>query len=216
MAVFGAFGKMPGLGDFFRFGVAADFVAGWDVWLQSGILAARAALAGRWDDCYLSAPIWRFTLAPGLAGAEAAQGVLMASVDQAGRQFPLTLVRALPDGVDPVAAHLSAGAQFDALEKVALSALDQDLSAASLKERLSPIPASNALEASDGAAAPGFLWLRASDPAPALAAMLAGREFPRPAVFSALMPGGQCLFLSAGMPPAARFAQLIDPAGLQP
>jgi type VI secretion system protein ImpM len=33
-AAFGAFGKMPSLGDFFRFGLPADFVSAWDDWLQ--------------------------------------------------------------------------------------------------------------------------------------------------------------------------------------
>ena len=44
-ATIGAFGKIPGLGDFVRFGLPADFVSAWDVWLQEGLASARAELA---------------------------------------------------------------------------------------------------------------------------------------------------------------------------
>ena len=39
----------------------------------------------------MMAPIWRFALAPGVAGPLPMLGVMMPSVDRVGRQFPLTL-----------------------------------------------------------------------------------------------------------------------------
>ncbi len=93
---FAAFGKMPALGDFFRLNPPPGFVPVWDAWLQAGLLAARAQLGDRWDACYMSAPIWRFSLAAGLAGPAPLLGVMMPSVDRVGRQFPLTLVVPVP------------------------------------------------------------------------------------------------------------------------
>jgi type VI secretion system ImpM family protein len=93
---FAAFGKIPALGDFFRLNPPPGFVPVWDSWLQAGLLAAHAQLGDRWDACYMSAPIWRFSLAAGLAGPAPLLGVMMPSVDRVGRQFPLTLVVPVP------------------------------------------------------------------------------------------------------------------------
>lgn len=122
---FGIFGKIPSLGDFLRLGLPDGFAKIWDDWLQTEITAAKAAWTGDWDDVYLSAPIWRFTLPPGQAGAQAVSGILMASVDRVGRQFPLTIVAA-HGGDDLALIHFANRAIFEHLEDVALAALDQD------------------------------------------------------------------------------------------
>ena len=44
MAGFGAFGKMPALGDFFRLGVAPDVVPPWDAWLRLSTMAPVACI----------------------------------------------------------------------------------------------------------------------------------------------------------------------------
>ncbi len=209
---YGAFGKIPALGDFFRFGLAPDFVACWDRWLQAGIQAARAELGPGWQRAYMSAPIWRFTLAAGLAGEAAVEGVLMASVDRVGRHFPLTLARALPAGTDTVALHLAAGEGFAALEAVALAALEDGFGPEELRAGLAAIPAAPPgcakVMSRDQA---GYVSLRAADMAPALAALLARQRFARPACFTALLPGGEALILTGGLPEAGRFAGLIAP-----
>jgi type VI secretion system protein ImpM len=137
---FGTFGKIPSLGDFFRAELPAVFVDAWDRWLQEGMLAARGALGARWQDAYFGAPLWRFTLAPGLAGPAAMTGVMMMSVDRVGRQFPLTLAAALPDGADLALHHLGAEAVFDALEAAALEALDDRSTRDALLARLAAVP----------------------------------------------------------------------------
>ena len=68
---FGAAGKLPDLGDFLRLNLPADFISAWDAWLQVALVAGKDALGERWDDCYMSAPIWRFSLPAGFAGARA-------------------------------------------------------------------------------------------------------------------------------------------------
>lgn len=121
---FGAFGKMPALGDFFHMNAPAGFVRVWDDWLQGAMLTASQASGDAWDALYMSAPIWRFTLPAGLAGPGKIIGVLMPSVDRVGRRFPLVLMAPV-DREGPAALdHLLSDPTFDALEDVALSALD--------------------------------------------------------------------------------------------
>lgn len=194
MAGFGAFGKMPSLGDFFRLSVPPGFADPWDAWLQDGLLAARASLGDRWQACFFSAPIWRFTLAPGLAGP-AVQGVLMPSVDRVGRQFPLTLVGSLdPWQADLAAAHLATDGVFAALEEIALDALDDAMTREGLSERLqaiSPLPPSATAER--------------------LAARIAAQQGQgATSIWTANLPGDTRLFMHNGLPPPARMADFYD------
>lgn len=140
MAGFGAFGKMPSLGDFFRVGLPNSFVEPWDRWLQTGIRSVRAELNNQWNECFMSAPIWRFTLGAGLAGPTAMMGVLMPSVDRVGRQFPLTLAMPMPHLSEIPLAHFNATAQFEHLERVALGALEDGFTREMLMGRLVQVP----------------------------------------------------------------------------
>lgn len=121
---------MPGLGDFFRIALPTAFTRPWDSWLQRSLGDARAALGARWQDAYMSAPIWRFSLAGGLAG-HAVSGVLMPSVDRVGRMFPLT--------VAGQGAPLTART-FAALEDIALATLEGDVTRDALAEALAQVP----------------------------------------------------------------------------
>ena len=64
-ASFGAFGKIPAMGDFFRLNLAQGFVEAWDEWLQAAMIDARARLGPAWTERYMTAPIWRFAVPPG-------------------------------------------------------------------------------------------------------------------------------------------------------
>ncbi len=135
-----AFGKMPSVGDFFRLGAPQDFVAAWDPWVQSAMLGGQTALGPDWDTHYMSAPIWRFTLCPGLAGARAWTGIVMPSVDRVGRRFPLTLLSQL-DAPDAAACHFANDAFFDRVEDLALAALEDDMTRDRLEADLAALPA---------------------------------------------------------------------------
>ena len=136
--VWGAFGKMPALGDFFRMGVAADFVSAWDAWLQSMILGGKSALGEAWTEAYFSAPLWRFALAPGVAGTSGVAGVLMPSVDRVGRQFPLSLVVQ----VQGAPLDLLSGSRdlWAAVEHLALDCLEDEMTRDMLEARLAVLP----------------------------------------------------------------------------
>jgi len=211
MAGFGAFGKIAALGDFFRLEVPGSFVTPWDDWLQRTILAARQALGGGWDDCYLSAPIWRFTLSAGLAGPNPALGVMMPSVDRVGRQFPLTLVHATDPGLDPQRAHFQADALFHDLEALALETLDE-LPRDTLGERLAAL-SWQGRAAAEIFAGPGALLLTAAAEAellPDLAASLLKRDFRAPSLWSTETADGPRMMICEGLPAGAQALGLFD------
>jgi type VI secretion system protein ImpM len=124
----GFYGKIPSEGDFVTRRLPWEFTSAWDDWLQQGMLASREALGARWLALYLSAPIWRFQLAPGVCGPQGWRGLFFASVDRVGRYFPLTLAFVEPPGATPSLQALSdAEEAWRGLEDAALQALTPTL-----------------------------------------------------------------------------------------
>lgn len=187
MGGFGAYGKIPALGDFFRIDLPPGFTDPWDRWLQAALSQGRSALGDRWMECYMAAPIWRFTLSAGLAGPEAAQGVVMPSVDRVGRLFPLTLAMLLPGMPAPGSLHSAATPAFEALEEIALDALDDGMTREDLARRLRDVePPPMATQG--GTTLPGSLW-------------------------SAVLDDGVARFAATRLPTAAQVAEMFDPPG---
>ncbi len=122
---FGAYGKMPTQGDFFRLDLPSAIVTSWDAWLQRSLPGARIGLGDRWQECYFSAPIWRFSVPAGIVGPRAVMGVLMPSVDRVGRAFPLTLLGPTVEQAATPQGHLATTPVFEALELIALDALEE-------------------------------------------------------------------------------------------
>lgn len=212
-ATFGAFGKIPSMGDFFRIGLPSAFVDPWDGWLQGAMVEARGILGARWQDCYLSAPIWRFALSAGLAGPLPVVGVLMPSIDRVGRQFPLTLAQQVPVNVSALRLHMTVEPIFHDLEALALDALDDAFTRDDLAARLvlvSPVPRQTPVPVRER---PGVMTMTEggfdglqSD----LLAHLARRAFRAPSVWSASVEGGTRLMLADGLPGAAQPVGLFD------
>jgi type VI secretion system protein ImpM len=123
----GFFGKLPNLGDFVTRRLPVEFVQAWDRWLQESLAESRAQLGEAWLDTYLTSPLWRFVLTPGVAGQLGWAGVLMPSVDRVGRYFPLTLACPLEIGVDPLRL-LCDPDWFERAEAVMLSGLEDSCS----------------------------------------------------------------------------------------
>jgi type VI secretion system protein ImpM len=132
----GAFGKVTVKGDFFTRDLPKSFVAPWDSWLSQVIAGSQDLLGDAWAQCYLEAPIWRFALAPGLAGPRPVVGILMPSVDRVGRYFPLTLAHLLGYGAPLTRAILEGVSWFHELENIALSSLEDDFDFARFEARL--------------------------------------------------------------------------------
>jgi type VI secretion system protein ImpM len=121
----GWYGKLPSLGDFASRRLGGDFISAWDAWLQEVIQATRSSSCEDWLDYYLTMPIWRFVLLPGLIGSNGWAGVFMPSVDRVGRQFPLTLVAAISSYTAVAHAVFHGAEWFEGLEATALSVLDR-------------------------------------------------------------------------------------------
>jgi len=120
--VVGFFGKLPARGDFVRVGLPRDFTDRWDEWLQSVLAGSRALMGEAWLPAFLEAPVWRFALPAGMCGACAVLGLMLPSVDRAGRYFPLTFA-ALHGGVGETA---QGDAWLDRCEAIGRDALERD------------------------------------------------------------------------------------------
>ncbi len=144
--VTGCFGKLPARGDFLLRGLPRSFADPWHGWLADGLQRSRDAMGAGWLPAYLNAPIWRFALAAGVCGPQPAVGVLMASVDKAGRYFPLT-VAALPTALPPegVQGDAVGAAWFDAADELAFGALAADLDVEDFAGRVTALAAPPAL-----------------------------------------------------------------------
>ncbi|MGB5556679.1 MAG: type VI secretion system-associated protein TagF [Paracoccaceae bacterium] len=209
VAGFGAFGKIPSLGDFFRLDLPHGFVEPWDNWLQAAIVSARDKLGEAWNARYLSAPIWRFSLPPGQAGPQAVSGVLMASVDRVGRQFPLTLA-APHDEEDVAAVHFCNIPAFETLETVALQALDDSMTRDALQSRLESValrpPGSITTVLHPG----GSSWQSDGPMVPVLAAQKIAVRPRSCGVWSTSLEGDHRIMLCDGLPNAGQVAGLFD------
>jgi type VI secretion system protein ImpM len=120
--VVGFFGKLPARGDFVRVGLPRDFTDRWDEWLQSVLAGSRALMGEAWLPAFLEAPVWRFALPAGMCGERAVLGLMLPSVDRAGRYFPLTFA-ALHGGVRETA---QGDAWLDRCEAIGRDALERD------------------------------------------------------------------------------------------
>lgn len=207
---FGAFGKIPAVGDFLRLSPPTGFVTAWDAWLQRAMLAAQTALGPAWDDYYMSAPIWRFGLSAGLAGTHKTIGVLMPSVDRVGRRFPLTLMTAVAMPGPVSADHFRAVALFEALEELALDALEDDMSRENLEQRLQAIAPHIAQTPSTMCRVGQSLVMSQENILPDLAAEYVGREWRRPSLWSAQVGDAERLLVCDGLPEGAHAQGLFQ------
>jgi type VI secretion system protein ImpM len=187
MADCGFYGKLPSQGDFVSRRLPWEFTSVWDDWLQQGLQASRAALGPRWLEVYLSAPVWRFQVAPGVCGPQGWRGLFFASVDRVGRYFPLTLAVADAAADRPALATLSGGeAQWLAAEDCALAALDPKLAIDAFDLDVQRLELPPAAAPDDAAGAPAFcLYTIGSETIPPRGHAFAA--LPPPAQFAALL-----------------------------
>ena len=90
-SVAGWFGKIPAVGDFATRRLPLSFVEPWDDWLSSELAELRAQWDDQWSARFRQAPTLCFAIDAGVVDAHAWQGVIVASHDRVGREFPLTL-----------------------------------------------------------------------------------------------------------------------------
>ncbi len=202
---FGVFGKIPGMGDFLRLDLPASFLGPWDDWLQRSIVAVRDTLGQGWDAAYMSAPIWRFTLPAQAAGPAAVSGIMMPSVDRVGRQYPLTLA-CTHDAAGTAMIHFANRTVFEALENIALAALEDDFTRDSLTAALKAVtliePAAASLR--------GPPYVTALPAAQIIAAEAITRRHGDSALWSACLDGDHRLMAVPGLPAGAELTAMFD------
>ncbi|MCC6212047.1 MAG: type VI secretion system-associated protein TagF [Burkholderiales bacterium] len=123
----GWYGKLPCSGDFVTRRLPTAFIEAWDAWLNVMITGSRERLGVAWREAFLSAPAWRFALAPGVIGLQGWAGLIVPSVDSVGRYFPLTVASGLSSAsMDPVATLVRAHQWYAEVEPVVNVALSTD------------------------------------------------------------------------------------------
>ena len=130
----GFFGKLPARGDFLSRRLPASVAAAWERWLQQLTATVRESGERGWQDAWLTAPLWHFTLGRNLAAPYGAAGVLLASADRVGRLFPFTLIGAAAAGSATDAAAWSREA-----EALAMAALADDFDPSILDSALAAL-----------------------------------------------------------------------------
>ena len=231
----GLYGKLPSHGDFLRRRVSDGFVGAWDSWLQQSVAASHEALAERWLDIYLTSPVWRFAVAPGVLGRGPVAGVMTPSVDRVGRYFPLAVVTEgpweLPRPPGPLSIAVRGAHWFDAIDQLLLETVgaevpdfdrfdDRVARSAGLLEPLTR-PEAIAPDDADARAAVGdggawCLPLASADSLATLAVQLAGARLE--AVNEPLMLWwtdgstlvAPCCLVTRGLPDPRAFASFLD------
>jgi type VI secretion system protein ImpM len=123
----GWYGKLPVNGDFVTRRLPAAFIEPWDTWLNAMLAGSRERLGAGWRAAFLSAPAWRFVLAPGVIGLQGWAGLIVPSVDSVGRYFPLTVASGLTArSIDPVATLVRAHNWYAEVEPVVSIALSPE------------------------------------------------------------------------------------------
>ncbi|MEP7455525.1 type VI secretion system-associated protein TagF [Phyllobacterium sp. SB3] len=135
----GYFGKIPSKGDFVSRRLDRNVRAQFDQWLQSALQASQETLAGEWLELYLNAPIWRFYLEAEICGPYPVVGMMIPSVDKAGRYFPFVVAAQIPDFALSVAAVGQTDEWLQSLESLILSVLDDDFDLDFFDHRLAKI-----------------------------------------------------------------------------
>ncbi|HZE59582.1 MAG TPA: type VI secretion system-associated protein TagF [Burkholderiales bacterium] len=222
----GWYGKIPGTGDFITRRMPPAFSESWDRWLQAAIAGSRDRLGGRWRDTFLSMPIWRFVLSPGMLTPNAWAGIMAPSVDAVGRYFPLAVASALPSAsLDVVGTLMAAEPWFDEIETIALSAIAPAADSAVIDAAIVQKPfRTEWLRFPEGrddtvpirSAKPQMLWLplgaRTAAPAPREVLDLAARLAEPTAAWLAEESEmfGRCALLCEALPPAEQYCAMMD------
>jgi len=223
----GFYGKVPTRGDFVSRRLPWTFVDPWDRWLQGGLACSRDQLGDAWLEVYLTSPVWRFALTPGVCGDSGWIGIVLPSVDRVGRYFPLTVARPWT-GTDSAVVALSDWADWlQRAERLGLSALEEGFDLDAFDRA---VEETGATPAPSGTASPGRTEAAATQP-PAFgwhfAVAESGDGAPDPArlaetLLRALLPlhsgwssrGSDlvvpCLAIARGLPPASGFAALLN------
>lgn len=140
----GLFGKHASRRELVAIEVPGPFLSVFEPWLQSSVSASRERLGPNWQKAYLSAPIWRFWLGSDICGT-IVLGAFMASLDEIGRYYPLTVLAAADKSLAIPPPELEAhDAWFKTAESFLLATLTPGVSYERVAAALAALPVPSA------------------------------------------------------------------------
>lgn len=92
------FGKLPCVGDFCSYNMSAGLLETLDLWLSTAMQQGVAIHGNAWMNAYFQTPMHGFIWGPQVTHHlhnEPVIGIIMPSVDKAGRAFPFVLIQTL-------------------------------------------------------------------------------------------------------------------------
>ncbi len=214
----GYHGKIPTQGDFIQHGLPSAFTRAWDRWLGEGLAALKDRRGEAWLGGYRSSPIWRFHLPAGAFGERAMVGVVMASFDRVGRNFPLTIAAEAAPGASSLGALLTDAHMLDQMAETALRALADRLKKDALDAAVDAIiPATD--PPPEIAETGAVLTVKGADPAAAIASRWLERRYSADsAIFLSDARAGEerQLIATQGAPEPGLISQLFEGGGAAP
>lgn len=120
----GLFGKLPAHGDFIQRNLSSVFINVWDEWLQHFVAGTQEQLGENWLDIYLTSPLWRFVFSAGVIDENNWTGIMIPSIDRVGRYYPFSIIKKLPQNINPIEYLQLQSAWYKEIETLALHALD--------------------------------------------------------------------------------------------
>ena len=219
---FGLYGKLPAYGDFITRNLPSNFVDIWDEWLQYFISASKEQIGDEWLGVYLTSPIWKFALSPGVIDSNMWAGIMMPSVDKVGRYFPISIIQPFSAASNPVDFIASQQTWYESIEAQCLIALEGKFDVDDLMVALADVNASpeDAYEATHnmGEAGPMVMGLSTNEPGPmdtAMPYLLNAALTINLSSFSLWQTHGSDLispmvFSTQGLPPIRGIGSLLD------
>lgn len=130
IATIGFTGKVPINADYVTRFLPPVFTEFWDHWVDEGIQESKKSLGAEWQSAFLVAPVWHISILPGILGPTGWLGVMIPSVDQSGRYYPMLVASSFSSDQH----HLPASELIlERLEGIAIAALDEGITLQALE-----------------------------------------------------------------------------------
>lgn len=137
------FGKLPCVGDFCSYNMSEPLLNTLDRWLSTVMQNGYDKHGEAWINAYYQAPMHGFLLGPKILPALQAQsavGVIMPSVDKAGRAFPFVLIEQLDKIVAARQNNHELAKWFMQAHALCASALDEEWTLKQFSEAVDVLP----------------------------------------------------------------------------
>lgn len=132
-------GKLPAHDDFIEAGGSIAVRQRLMDWARRSLIYGREGGKNRFTDMFLTMPIWRFFLEPGICTEQSVAGIFCPSTDRVGRAFPILIVSETTP-CNAACAFTELANWFESMEALALRGLEDNMTMQSFKESLLQVP----------------------------------------------------------------------------